>query len=152
MTNIASPPATQGFLSFAVSAQVSGLLPALQLLEILAVSIDEIVPIAGMPAAVMGVCNWRGEVLWLLDFSLQLQTERLGERGLRQPQYNIMIAQSRQGPIGIVVESVGQIQWLDPHTIYPAPSAQPGLQGYWRSPDQSATFAVLDIDRLLETL
>jgi positive phototaxis protein PixI len=152
MTNIASPPATQGFLSFGVSAQVSGLLPTRQLLEILAVTIDEIVPIAGMPAAVMGVCNWRGEVLWLLDFSLQLQTERLGERGLRQPQYNIMIAQSRQGPIGIVVESVGQIQWIDPRTIYPAPSAQPGLQGYWRSPDQAVTFAVLDIDRLLETL
>jgi positive phototaxis protein PixI len=152
MTNIASPPATQSFLSFAVNAQVSGLLPSLQLVEILAMTIDEIVPIAGMPAAVMGVCNWRGEVLWLLDFSLQLQTERLCDRGLRQPQYNIMIAQTHQGPIGIVVESVGQMQWLDPSTIMPAPSAQTGIQGYWKSLDPSVTFAVLDVDRLLQTL
>jgi positive phototaxis protein PixI len=152
MTNIASPPDTQNWLSFSVNSQVSGLLPSLQLLEILAVTIEDIVPISGMPEAVMGVCNWRGEVLWLIDFSVALQTERLCDRGLRLPQYNIMIAQSTQGPIGLVVEAVGQMRWINPSEVYPTPSAQPWLQGYWQAPDQSEKFALLDLDRLLQNL
>ncbi len=152
MTNIASPPDSQNWLSFSVNSQVSGLLPSWQLLEILAVTIEDIVPISGMPEAVMGVCNWRGEVLWLIDFSVALQTQRLCDRGLRLPQYNIMIAQSTQGPIGLVVEAVGQMRWINPTEVYPAPSAQPWLQGYWQVPDQLEKFALLDVDRLLQNL
>ncbi len=152
MTNIASPPDSQNWLSFSVNSQVSGLLPSWQLLEILAVTIAEIVPIAGMPEAVMGVCNWRGEVLWLIDFSVALQTQRLCDRGLRLPQYNIMIAQSTQGPIGLVVEAVGQMHWIEPTAVYPAPAALSWLQGYWQAPDQPEKLALLDLDRLIQNL
>jgi positive phototaxis protein PixI len=152
MTKIAAPPHTRNFLSFSVDAPVAGLLPAGQLLEVLAVAIDEIMPISGMPEAVMGVCNWRGEVLWLVDFSVALQTERLCDRGLLLPQYNVLIAQSDQGPVGLVVQTVGQMQWIDPIEIYPAPTAQPGLQGYWKSPDGAETFALLNLDHLLQNL
>jgi positive phototaxis protein PixI len=152
MTQIAAPPDRQTFLSFAVNSQVSALLPSGQLREVLSVQLEEIMPISGMSEAVMGVCNWRGEVLWLIDFGVVLQCGRLCDRALLLPQYDVIIAQSAQGAIGLVVESVGQMRGIEPTEIYPAPSAQPWLQGYWQSPDRAEKFALLDLDRLLQTL
>lgn len=45
------------------------LLPAPQLVEILTVGIGQIVPIFSLPPWVMGVYNWRGQVLWIVDLN-----------------------------------------------------------------------------------
>ncbi|MBE9029981.1 chemotaxis protein CheW [filamentous cyanobacterium LEGE 11480] len=162
MTNVASPPETQNFLSFSVNSQVAGLLPSLQLVEVLSVTTESIVPISGTAEAVMGVCNWRGEVLWLIDVGATLQAGRLCDHNLLLPQYNVIIAKSPQGPVGLVVETVGQMCWVDPNDVAPAPPLGqtptaslpplPYLQGYWQSPEQSEIFAILDLERLLQAL
>lgn len=43
------------------------LLPVDNLVEIMKLSIDQVVPIFHMAAWVMGVYNWRGDMLWIAD-------------------------------------------------------------------------------------
>lgn len=158
MINAAAPPVLQNFLSFPVNSDLAGFVPSCQLLEVIPVSLESIVPIAGTATAVMGVCNWRGEVLWLIDVGAMLKTPRLCDRNLLQPQYTVIIAKSEQGPVGLVVEQVGQMCWIDPRDIDPDPpplinTTLSYVPGYWRHPDSAnTTFALLDLDRLLQVL
>ncbi len=159
MTITTSAQPTQSFLSFTVNEQVSGLLPSLQLVEVLSVMTESIVPIAGTATAVMGVCNWRGEVLWLVDVGALLQGKRLCDRNLLLPQYDVIIAKSSEGPIGLVVEAIGQMCRIDPDEIRQSPplipalsTSLPYLQGYWQSPAQPKIFALLDLEQLRQNL
>ena len=43
------------------------MLPIAQITEILKIEFAGIVPIPQMPAWVMGVYNWRGDILWIVD-------------------------------------------------------------------------------------
>jgi positive phototaxis protein PixI len=150
-------PGTAEFLSFSAHGPIAGLLPASQLLEILAIPIETIVPISSTPEAVMGVCNWRGEVLWLLDFGVIVQAGRLCDQALLRPQYDVVIAQSSRGPIGLVVSAIGQLHWIDPSQVQPEPPtarlALPSyFQGYWHGPNGGITGSILDVEQLLVTL
>ncbi|NJO79827.1 MAG: hypothetical protein HC827_15820 [Cyanobacteria bacterium RM1_2_2] len=55
------------FLRLRLTPQVPVLLPIQQLTEVLNVPEYQIMPIPDLPAWVMGVHNWRGEILWMID-------------------------------------------------------------------------------------
>lgn len=65
------PPETNlsKLLRFPLGLQDSGLLPLEQIAEVIRVNIAEILPVPEMPSCVLGICNWRGEMLWLLDLN-----------------------------------------------------------------------------------
>ncbi|HEY9652883.1 MAG TPA: chemotaxis protein CheW, partial [Coleofasciculaceae cyanobacterium] len=62
-----SSSASEQFLRFHLLPNTTALLPIEQLTEVLTISRDQVVPIFHMPPWVMGVYNWRGEILWILD-------------------------------------------------------------------------------------
>ncbi len=57
------------FLQVYLAAERSLLLPVQQLVEILTIAQSQVVPLFQMPPWVMGVYNWRGEVLWVVDLN-----------------------------------------------------------------------------------
>ena len=57
----------QQFLRFHLMPDTTALLPVHQMTEVVTMAINEVVPIPHLPAWVMGVYNWRGEILWLVD-------------------------------------------------------------------------------------
>lgn len=57
------------FLQVYLAAERSLLLPVQQLVEILTIAQSQVVPLFQMPPWVMGVHNWRGEVLWVVDLN-----------------------------------------------------------------------------------
>lgn len=57
------------FLQVYLEAERSLLLPVQQLVEILTIAQPQVVPLFQMPAWVMGVYNWRGDVLWVVDLN-----------------------------------------------------------------------------------
>ena len=62
------PLTTEQFLTFSLGQdQQQALLPTSQLLEIVRVNLSQITPIAGIAPYVMGVYNWRGDVIWVID-------------------------------------------------------------------------------------
>jgi positive phototaxis protein PixI len=173
MTTAPVSASSQHFLSFQLPPQSWGILPTDRLVEILNLPVEQIVPIGNLPAAVIGVCNWRGEVLWLLDLAYQLGMPPLFSQGKPRSAYTVMIVhqgaqngaqkgsqnstQNGTQTLGLVVEQVNQMVWCDPAAIVPLPATQFTdlqqhrlLQGYWLQ--SATTYLALDCDRLFAQL
>jgi positive phototaxis protein PixI len=130
---------SQQFLGFNL-AQSQAMLPTQQLTEILRLQVSQVVPIPDMLPSVLGVCNWRGEILWLVDLSALLGFQPLYTRTLRQGQVTIVIIHHQGHRLGLAVDLIHQMVWCDPQKIQPQPTAQITpelarcLQGYWSNP------------------
>lgn len=162
----ADPPAGQPFLRLYLTSKLPILLSVQQLMEILTIPNGQIVPMFQMPPWVMGVHNWRGEVLWMVDLNHFLgltpwyqQTDHASKHTA------IVIRSSRQtnwvteeAILGLVVNRVEDVVVCDPNTIHPpsdalpsVPGIKPFLQGYWQqSPDQR--YFILDSAALLQAM
>ena len=55
------------FLQFDLDSEVRVMLAISQITEVLKIEFTQIVPIPQMPPWVMGVYNWRGNILWMVD-------------------------------------------------------------------------------------
>jgi positive phototaxis protein PixI len=156
-----SEQSTQQFLSFVISPDSTMILPTSDLTEVLTLSASQIVPIPECDRSVMGVCNWRGEVLWLVDLASMLGGKPLFQHRPVPSQYSVIIVHQQVGQqkalsLGLVVTEVAQMVWCDRETIQPVPASPaiaataPFLQGYWLSP-QGETFWILNNQEILTT-
>jgi positive phototaxis protein PixI len=145
---------TQQFLSFYINHHIQVMLPIQNLAEILSVSISQIIPIPDVSDQVIGVFNWRGEVLWLSDLSRLLGNEPLLTHNYHQSNYNAVIAHYQGCYLGLIVDHVGQIVWCNSTQIQPLPAtyhdlhSSPYIQGYWLNP-QGKTLLILDTKTLV---
>jgi positive phototaxis protein PixI len=143
------------FLSFNLTSTIQAMLPTQQLTEILNLSFNQIVPIPDTAAQIMGVCNWRGEVLWLVDLGYLLGSEPLFNQGYRRSTCKAIVVQYQGHSLGLVVNQVKQMIWCDlaqvqamPDTPF-TPELSTCLQGYWLTP-QNETLLVLDSDVIVD--
>ena len=163
----------ESFLRFYLLSDLSILLSVYQLAEILTLSLGQIVPMFEMPPWVMGVYNWRGEVLWIIDLNHFL--------GLtpwyQQPDYNskhtVVVLKSylqtnsstatKEAVLGLVVNRVEDMVFCDPESIQPPsdpllfdrvaamPEIQPFLRGYWQNfAGKSAEESIGELNLVLE--
>ena len=141
---------TEQFLSFSLTSNLV-IAPTRQLTEVLTLTPQQIVPIPDLEAPVMGVCNWRGEVLWLVDLNVLLNGEPLPP--LQGTHYSAIILHHNSQTLGLVVSQVTQMLWCAatdiqslPHTPQ-MPQSSPFIQGYWVSP-RSETLLVLNVPEI----
>jgi len=138
----------QQFLQFYLEPDTNLILPLSQLTEVLTVPLGQITPIPHMPAWTMGVHNWRGEVLWVIDFGAFLGfTPWNRQSGSRSNYYVIILSgtmpfdlnlnqkrRSRRDPLrgapternqmlGLVVTEVRDITWCETDQIQSPPAA-----------------------------
>lgn len=55
------------YLKFQLYPDTKAMLPIAQITEVLKIQLRQIMPIPQMPSWVMGVYNWRGDILWMID-------------------------------------------------------------------------------------
>ena len=72
----------QQFLRFHLAPDLNAALPVEQMTEVFTVATTKVVPIPHMPPWVIGVYNWRGEILWLVDLGYLLGGTPLGVKAL----------------------------------------------------------------------
>ncbi|MBD2092433.1 CheW domain-containing protein [Microcoleus sp. FACHB-1515] len=141
---------SEQFLRLQLVAGTTVLLPVHQLAEVLTIETHQIVPIPHLPSWVMGIYNWRGEILWMLD---------VGHLGGLTPWYQQshtsihsvavlqMAEDAKPKTLGLVVSKIEEIEWCDPNQIQPFTAVTSKLasliQGYWCKPNGEA-LAVLD--------
>lgn len=156
---LTKPNKPQQFLSFQLTAGLQALLPTDQLDEILSLESGQIVPIFDLPDAVMGICNHRGEVLWIVDLSCLLGFESLFTQNYRQL-YSVMVIHRFQSHVGVAVRQVGQLLLLPRHKIQPlqpalaiemTPRLAFCLKGSYQTSDQK-TMLILDGEKILDLL
>lgn len=125
----------QKFLCFALGSQERGLLPLEQIAEVVSITIADILPVPEMPNCVLGIHNWRGKMLWLVDLNYLLDYPPLSP--LEQSEALMaMVIQINGQSMGLVVQYVLDIELYDPIQIQPAsadlfpPRLLPFLLGY----------------------
>jgi positive phototaxis protein PixI len=152
---VTSPTEThQQFLSFSLPPNIQAMLPTEHLTEILTLAPEQIVPIAQVAPEVMGVCNWRGEVLWLVDLAALIGTEPM--INYRHSDLSAIVVQHQGYALGLVVEKISEMLRYDPSEIYPVLATPSNLKlsecirGCWLSPN-GTTLWLLDSHSLIES-
>ena len=115
------PPETrQRLLRFPLGEQDSALLPLEQIAEINRVNVAEILPVPEMHDCIFGICNWRGEMLWLVDLNHLLGGSPLSEGGQMLASPVAMVIQVNHQYLGLVVQQVNDIELHDLQQLQPA--------------------------------
>ncbi len=138
------------------------MLPVAQLTEVLKIPVGQITPIPHLPAWVMGVYNWRGEILWMVDLGHLLGMTPWQQQTVSTSSYtaailNVAVEGAERRTLGLVVTQVQDIELCDPGQIQsPPPSAitpelAPFLQGYWLK-SSSEMLACLDGKAILAAM
>jgi positive phototaxis protein PixI len=145
------------FLSFVLPPAQKVIVSTKHLVEILNLSLGQVVPIPDVPVFVMGVCNWRGEVLWVVDLSYMLGFEPLYQHGFTQTTYKVILLRSQGKTIGLAVRNVEQMVWCNPEQIqssstsYVTSELSSCIQGYYLNAKQELML-VLDGEALFQTM
>ncbi|KZL51695.1 chemotaxis protein CheW [Nodularia spumigena] len=137
------------FLSLNLGTRDTAVISLHQITEVFQVSLADICGVPQMPSCVLGIYNWRGEMLWLVDLE-----EMLGYPPVLQGANflsNLMaIVLEREGKyLGLLVRSLMDIESLDTNQIKPAsaelfyPAMSPFLKGYFIN---SAEEMILNLD------
>ena len=145
------------------------LLPVCQLTEVLTIPVGQIVPMPHMPPYVIGVFNWRGEILWMVDLGHLCGLTPWYEQSTYGSTHSAVVLQLRRRQstspaqkatsaksqtLGLVVNKVGDIEQCNPDAIQSLPSSTstpklaPLLRGYWWKPEGDM-FAVLDGEAII---
>ena len=140
----------QKFLRFNFSADSTALLPLSTIKEVLNISFNKIHPVPHMAECLLGIYDYRGEILWLADLGEQLgltpsinylnldrARSSMGEIALSSADtLTVIVIQDKEKSLGIVVPKVVDIEIHDTEEIQPAsedlfsPQILPFLQGY----------------------
>jgi len=156
----------QQFLHFFLEPDSEAMLQVAQLTEVLTVPLGQIVPIPHLPAWTMGVYNWRGEILWVVDLGHLLGLTPWHRQVSSRSNYQVIIlnggqednrrsSPDRNSLLGLVVSQVKDIETLDTNMIQSIPSASvssqlvPYLRGFWVD-SQNNMFVVLEGRAIIE--
>jgi positive phototaxis protein PixI len=126
-------PSEEQFLQVIVNGDLPLLLPGANLVEIMKLAIGQVVPMFEMAPWVMGLYNWRGEMLWVVDLGhflgfapwyAQAEAATRHTVVVIKPPYAAHQPAAEQAPtLGLVVSAV------DAMVAYPATTLQPLTAG-----------------------
>lgn len=147
-------------LKFQIVPSTDALLQIDQCAEVLKVPVGQVVPVPHMPTYVMGVYNWRGTVLWMLDLGLLLGMMPYQKyQGARSVHTTLVIERhdetSTLQQLGLVIHDVIDTVQVDLDALKPVElsnlpkSLTQFLSGYWMNA-QGDMLAVLDDNSIFD--
>jgi positive phototaxis protein PixI len=165
---VTSKAADEQFLRLHLVPDMTVLLPVRLLTEVLTIPVTQIVPMPHMPAWVMGIYNWRGDILWMVDLGHLCGLTPWYQKATSVSVHPAVVlqvgnastpstARVKGHTLGLVVSRVEDIEWCDPTRIQPLPSSTvlpelvPFLRGYWWK-SNGEMLAVLDGNAIIEAM
>ncbi|NWF60421.1 MAG: chemotaxis protein CheW [Fischerella sp.] len=146
------PPETRArLLRFPLGVQDSMLLPLEQIAEILKIDVVEILPVPEMPNCVLGICNWRGEMLWLVDFNSFVGYPSLFQLEPTSTSIAVIVVQIHNQSLGLGVQQVNDIELHDLQQLQSVPVGlfPPDLLPLIRGTLPGCSDAVLDLQDII---
>jgi positive phototaxis protein PixI len=122
------------FLQFKLLPDMNVLLPLRQMVEVLSVPMGQIVPIPQLPEWIMGIYNWQGQILWLVDLGRLIGLSPVYEQATAN--YNTIVIRHQGKELGLLVNRVEDIEWVNPDSIESPPESEtrvellPFLRGF----------------------
>ncbi|MBW4563905.1 MAG: chemotaxis protein CheW [Mojavia pulchra JT2-VF2] len=103
----------QRFLRFPLNGKVNGLLPLADLRGVIQVALTEILPVPQVAEFLLGIMNWRGEAIWILDLAGLLGATHWCRRENVRNSGMAMLVQVQNQTVGLLVEQVNTIEVYD---------------------------------------
>jgi len=136
----------ESLLRFHLVPETTALVSISQLSEVLKVNSRQVVPIPQLPSWVMGIYNWRGEILWVVDLGGLVGLTPLPEQSLATTQLPLLVLRQQDNAgnrqhLGLMVQEVEGITRLDANAIQSSPEStltvelSQVLRGYWLNPE-----------------
>ncbi|MHC5676447.1 chemotaxis protein CheW [Nostoc sp.] len=125
------------FLSFNLGVMDTGVISLQHITEVLQVSLPEICGVPEMPNSVLGIYNWRGEMLWLVDLEAMLGYPPISQGANLLSIMMGIVLENKGKHLGLLVRQLIDIEWLDTKQMKPPtselfyPESSPFLQGYF---------------------
>ena len=152
----------QQFLRFYLDPDVRAMLPISQITEVLKIQLDRIVPIPQMPAWVIGVYNWRGDILWMVDLGHFLglnswyRVNRSDRNAIILSPNKARLKGTNDVHLGLVVSRVEDIEECEPAAIQsnlrkPTAKIASFASGYWLQPE-GKIISVLDGEKIARAM
>ncbi|UIE36173.1 chemotaxis protein CheW [Leptodesmis sichuanensis] len=126
------PPKPLGdpFLRFHITPTTEGLLPMLQVQEVLALPAQRLTPMPNMPACLLGLINRRSRAMWVVDLS---QVLNLAGFDASRRQHDLIIIRVETIALALAVHQIQGVCWLSAESIQAPPGhVPPSLQAYLR--------------------
>jgi len=149
-------PDSQRFLKFPLSKRVNGLLPLTQLQGVVNVAIKNILPVPQVSEYLLGIMNWRGEAIWILDLARILGAKHWYRKEIISNSGTAMLFELEEQTVGLLVERVSTIetydleQQLKPASMLPE-RLRPFLLGYFID-STGSPLILLDINGVIAIL
>ena len=119
-----APDKRQRLLRFPLSTQDSGLLLLEDIAEVFQVGTAAILPVPSVPEAVLGICNWRGEMLWLIDLNTLLGYDSLLSQLSGLAPVTVLVIQIQEGTVGL---GISKFEDIELHDLDHLQALAPGL-------------------------
>ncbi len=103
----------QKFLSFHLGTKDTAVMSLQHITEVLQVPLTEICGVPQMPSCVLGIYNWRGEMLWLVDLEDMLGYTPLSHSTNSLTRMMAIVIQKDGKYLGLLVRQILDIEWLD---------------------------------------
>jgi positive phototaxis protein PixI len=139
------------FLRFYFNDRETALLPLSRIQQVLKVPVAEILPVPHMADCVLGIYNWRGEMLWLVDLAQQLGfSSSLTEIRSRDTVTAIAI-QTEHKFLGVIVPQLRDVETHSADQLQPPTSVFPAkLLAFMKGYFISSSSPVLDATALMQ--
>lgn len=129
----------QRFLEFKLLGDYKTLLPLKNIVEVYQLSTLDILPVPEISGSMLGVCNWRGEILWLTDLNALVGNRPLWHQAPLLAQSVAIVVQLAKKKLGLVVKQVDDIERIEPQSIHQntdlcSPLWAPYVAGYIADP------------------
>ena len=121
----------EAYLRFELCPQTSATLFMRHVQEAMILPARRLTPMPNMPACMLGLMNRRSRVLWVIDLAQMLGLAMLDAN---TQQYHLVLIQVGPIALGLAVQHVEGITWINPDRIQPSigqviPSLVPYLRG-----------------------
>jgi len=146
----------QKFLSFSLGVRDTAVIPLEQITEVVQIPLTEICGVPQMPNCVVGIYNWRGEMLWLVDLEEMLGYPPLLQGSNFLSKMMALVLEHEGKYLGILIRQLIDIDWLDTQQMKQLsgevfyPEMTPFLQGYFINESEQMIFN-LDASAMLQT-
>ncbi|MCW5313253.1 chemotaxis protein CheW [Nostoc sp. KVJ3] len=136
----------QKFLSFNLGLRDTAVISLQHITEVLQVSLPEICSVPQMPSSVLGIYNWRGEMLWLVDLEAMLGYSPISQGANLISKMMAIVLENKGKYLGLLVRQLIDIEWLDTQQMKPPtaelfyPKISPFLEGYFINESEEMMF------------
>jgi positive phototaxis protein PixI len=101
-------------LSLFITPSEEMLLPTEQMVEVLSLRLEDVLPIPETSSLVVGVFNWRQQVVWLIDLPGLLGRSPLTQQSPGLLQRDVVVVNAQGQTFGLGIARVGKIHQGNP--------------------------------------